>query len=148
MDNKTIYYRPLPPKPATLLIIERGKQLRIVSLSGSMSIGRESPVVYNDITLKSGIVSKNHGEFIYEDSDGSYYYRDNNSREIDLLIIYDNTIYPIEIKKSSNPTKQAIKNFDVVEKFGMNIGNGGVICMAKDLFPIDRNNNLIPIELL
>ena len=77
-----------------------------------------------------------------------YYYRDNNSREIDLLIIYDNTIYPIEIKKSSNPTKQAIKNFDVVEKFGMNIGNGGVICMAKDLFPIDRNNNLIPIELL
>ena len=44
--------------------------------------------------------------------------------------------------------KQAIKNFDVIEKFGMQIGNGGVICMAKELFPIDRNNNLIPIELL
>ena len=77
-----------------------------------------------------------------------YYYRDNNGKEIDLLIFYNNMVYPLEIKKSCNPGKQAIKNFDVVEKFGVNIGNGGVICMAKELFPLDRNNNLIPIELL
>ena len=77
-----------------------------------------------------------------------YYYRDNNGKEIDLLIFYNNTVYPLEIKKSFNPGKQAIKNFNVIEKFGMQIGNGGVICMAKELFPIDRNNNLIPIELL
>lgn len=77
-----------------------------------------------------------------------YYYRDNNGKEIDLLILYNNTVYPLEIKKSYNPGKQALKNFDIVEKFGMNIGNGGVICMAKELFPLDKNNNLIPIELL
>lgn len=77
-----------------------------------------------------------------------YYYRDNNGKEIDLLIIYDNTVYPIEIKKSYNPGKQAIKNFDVVEKFGMPVGNGGVICLNKEIFPLDKNNNLIPIELL
>lgn len=79
MDNKTIYYRPLPPKPATLLILERGKQVRIVSLSGSMNIGRESNDFMNDISLKSGIVSRNHGEFVYDDNAGIYYYRDNNS---------------------------------------------------------------------
>lgn len=79
MDNKTIYYRPLPPKPATLLILERGKQVRIVSLSGNMTVGRESNDFTNDISLKSGIVSRNHGEFIFEDSEGLYYYRDNNS---------------------------------------------------------------------
>ena len=79
MDNKTIYYRPLPPKPATLLILERGKQVRIVSLSGSMNIGRECNDVKNDISLKSGIVSRNHGEFVYDDNAGIYYYRDNNS---------------------------------------------------------------------
>lgn len=43
---------------------------------------------------------------------------------------------------------QAIKNFDIVEKFGVNVGNGGVVCLANDIFPLDRNNNLIPIELL
>ncbi len=77
-----------------------------------------------------------------------YYYRDNNAKEIDLIIMYNNVVYPIEIKKSSNPGKDAIKNFDVVEKFGMDIGNGGVICMSKDIMPIDNNNNRIPIELL
>ena len=77
-----------------------------------------------------------------------YYYRDNNGKEIDLLIIYNNTVYPLEIKKSFNPGKQAIKNFDVVNNFGLEIGNGGVICLAKDLFPLDKNNNLIPLELL
>jgi len=77
-----------------------------------------------------------------------YYYRDNNGKEIDLLIIYDNTVYPIEIKKNYNPGKQAIKNFDIVNKFGINVGNGGVICLSKDIFPLDKQNNLIPIELL
>lgn len=77
-----------------------------------------------------------------------YYYRDNNNKEIDLLIIYNNTVYPIEIKKSSNPGKEAIRNFNVVERFGLTIGNGGVICMKSELFPIDKNNNYIPLELI
>ena len=77
-----------------------------------------------------------------------YYYRDNNGKEIDLLIIYDNVIYPIEIKKSASPKLEAIKNFDVVKKFGMQVGNGGVICMKQDIFPIDKDNNYIPVEYL
>lgn len=77
-----------------------------------------------------------------------YYYRDNNAKEIDLIIIYNNKVYPIEIKKSANPEKVATKNFNVVEKFGLEIGEGGVICMKENLLPIDRNNNYIPIELV
>lgn len=38
-----------------------------------------------------------------------YYYRDTNKKEIDLLIIYDNKIYPIEIKKSANPGTTSLK---------------------------------------
>lgn len=77
-----------------------------------------------------------------------YYYRDNNGKEIDLLIIYNNVIYPIEIKKSSNPGKESIKNFNVTEKFNIKAGTGGVICMKSNLFPIDKNNYFIPIELI
>ena len=77
-----------------------------------------------------------------------YYYRDNNGKEIDLIIIYNNKVYPLEIKKSYNPGKQAVKNFYVTQKFEMQVGNGGVICLTKDIFPIDKDNNLIPIELL
>lgn len=76
------------------------------------------------------------------------YYRDSNGKEIDLLITYNNKIYPIEIKKSMNPKNSATKNFNVVEKFGMDIGNGAVICLTNELYPIDKNNYLIPIEFI
>ena len=77
-----------------------------------------------------------------------YYYRDNNGKEIDLLIIYNNKVYPIEIKKSANPPQEAIKNFKIVDKFGLEVGDGGIICMKENLFPINENNNFIPVELI
>lgn len=79
MDNKTVYYKPMPPKPATLLILERGKPVRLVSLTGSLTLGRDAKDSKCDIRLASKIVSRNHGEIIYEDVEGIYYYRDNNS---------------------------------------------------------------------
>ena len=77
-----------------------------------------------------------------------YYYRDNYQKEIDLLINYNNVIYPIEIKKSSNPGKDAIKNFSVVDNFEMEKGNGIVLCMAKDIVAFDDDNYMVPIEYI
>ena len=77
-----------------------------------------------------------------------YYYRDNNQKEIDLLINYNNIIYPIEIKKSANPGKEAIKNFDVTSNFETEKGNGIVLCMAKDITAFDDNNYMVPIEYI
>lgn len=77
-----------------------------------------------------------------------YFYRDNNQKEIDLLIIDNNIVYPIEIKKSSAPTRDAIKNFDVVSKFEMEVGNGIVLCLCKDIIAIDENNYYVPIEYI
>ena len=75
-----------------------------------------------------------------------YYYRDTNQKEINLLVFYDNTVYPVEIKKSANPGNTAIKNFDIVKKFGIKIGNGTVLCMMENIMAIDENNYYIPIE--
>ena len=77
-----------------------------------------------------------------------YYYRDTNQKEIDLLVIYEDNIYPVAIKKNSNPDKNAIKNFNIVEKFEMNSPNGAVICLTKDIHAIDSKNYMIRIEYI
>ena len=77
MDNRTVYYAPPPPKPATLLVLERNKDVRVVRLNGDMRLGRKSPDSYSDIPLDSGIASRNHGDFSFIDD--TYYYKDNNS---------------------------------------------------------------------
>jgi len=89
-----------------------------------------------------------------------YYYRDKEKREIDVLIYENGTLYPIEIKKSASPGKDAIKHFKVLdpvtepERFGdmeqyrVEIGNGAVVCMSNDLLPVDRNNWVVPAWMI
>lgn len=77
-----------------------------------------------------------------------YYYRDKDKKEIDLLIVRDGTIYPLEFKKTASPSKDAIKNFGVLEHLDKRIGDGGVICFAETLLPITKGISAIPIGLL
>ena len=77
--QKTMYYQPAPQLPATLLVIDCTCRPRLIPLKGDMTFGR----IYNgelcSITVKSAIVGRRHGEFVYDDSEGVYYYIDNNS---------------------------------------------------------------------
>lgn len=77
-----------------------------------------------------------------------YYYRDNNGKEIDLLVINGDKIYPVEIKKGANSGKDALKNFSIVKKFEMNSPNGIVLCLTERIHTIDENNYMIPIEYI
>jgi len=65
-----------------------------------------------------------------------YFYRDNDQREIDLLIVQDGMVYPIEIKKSAAPTKKDVRYFSVLKKLNMPIGPGAVLCMSQTPMPI------------
>ena len=76
------------------------------------------------------------------------YYRDNNGKEIDLMIIENGILYPIEIKKSADPGKGAIKNFSVLSSLQEEIGEGGVVCMSSMVIPLDSKNKLIPIGVI
>ena len=76
------------------------------------------------------------------------YYRDSNATEIDLFIEENNTIHPLEIKKSANPNKREIKKFAVIQKTMLNKGNGGIVCMCEQPIPIDENNCFIPCNLI
>lgn len=77
-----------------------------------------------------------------------YYYRDNNQKEIDLLVINEDNIYPVEIKKSANPGNDAIKNFEIVKRFEMNSPNGIVLCLTEKIHPINENTYMVPIEYI
>lgn len=89
-----------------------------------------------------------------------FYYRDKDQKEIDLLLCQNGTIFPIEIKRSASPGRAAVKNFDVLklvqepQKFGgladlkVSIGAGNVICMTKELLPLDQKNWCVPVWLI
>ena len=77
-----------------------------------------------------------------------YYYRDNNGREIDLMILENGKIYPVEIKKSADPGKNALKNFTVLDSLSEEIGEGAVICMSPMVIPLDEKNKIVPIRCI
>ena len=77
-----------------------------------------------------------------------FYYRDTDNKEIDLILEQDNILYPIEIKKSGTPKKDAIKHFGMLEKTGKQVGSGNVICLCSDVIPIDKSNYFVPVWLI
>ena len=76
-----------------------------------------------------------------------YYYRDTEKKEIDLLLLGGDWICPVEIKKSKTPS-EADKNFHVLEKTGLKVMPGLILCMADALFPVKRDLWLCPVSLI
>jgi len=77
-----------------------------------------------------------------------YYYRDKDKKEIDLLIVQDDMIYPLEFKKTASPDKKAIRHFKRLSSLQEQIEEGGVICLTETLLPITAKANAIPLGLL
>ncbi len=76
-----------------------------------------------------------------------YYYRDIDKKEIDLVIVEGDKVYPIEIKKAKNPV-DADKHFGVLEKLGLKVQTGVIICMSDELIPYNRNAWYFPVSAL
>lgn len=89
-----------------------------------------------------------------------FYYRDKDQKEIDLLLYQNGALSPIEVKKSASPGRTAVKNFNVLDPiqepraFGelaelkVSVEAGSVVCMAKELFPLDPKNWCVPVWLI
>ena len=78
-----------------------------------------------------------------------YYYRDKDVKEVDILIEQNGVLYPVEIKKTANPSKEHIESFSVLDKIkGVTIGTGGVICMYDNSVRINGKNVTIPVTWL
>ena len=77
-----------------------------------------------------------------------YYYRDKDRKEIDLLIVQDGVVYPLEFKKTASPGQTDVRHFQALEKLNLPIGPGGVICLADQSLPLTPFTQSIPLAVL
>lgn len=76
------------------------------------------------------------------------FYRDKDKKEIDVILEENGKVYPVEIKKKANPDKKDVKNFEVLQKAGLQVGEGAVVCLALTHLPLSENVNIIPVSYL
>ena len=77
-----------------------------------------------------------------------HFYRDKDQKEIDLLIEQDNTLYPVEFKKTTNPGPGASKHFSVLSRLDKSVGRGAVICLGETDIPLSKTADAIPVGYL
>jgi predicted AAA+ superfamily ATPase len=79
---------------------------------------------------------------------GMTYFRDSNTKEIDVFVEANNFIHPLEIKKSANPDRREVKKFSILNKAQVETGAGGIVCLCEEPVPIDSQNCFIPCNLI
>ncbi|AQT67962.1 hypothetical protein STSP2_01114 [Anaerohalosphaera lusitana] len=77
-----------------------------------------------------------------------YFYRDNDQREIDLLIVQNGKLFPAEFKKSAAPGKDDVRHFAALERFNMPVGHGAVVCLTDTVIPLSKNTTAINVSQL
>ncbi len=100
----------------------------------------------NGSILENYVVSEiiktytNNGQEYY-----AHYYRDIDSREVDLILESDGELYPIEIKKTASPPTELVSAFKLLDKADIPRGIGAVICTKKELSALDRDTMVVPV---
>lgn len=74
-----------------------------------------------------------------------YYYRDKDTKEIDILLENNGRLYPMEIKKTATPQNQLIRVFGVIDKATLERGTGAILCTTDRLSAFDSQNLIVPI---
>jgi predicted AAA+ superfamily ATPase len=79
------------------------------------------------------------------DSPNIFFYRDTDQKEIDFVIEKNMTLYPIEVKKTSNPTPDDCRVFNKLSVFKKNTGTGAVVCLYGKTVSLCKNIVSIPV---
>ncbi|MDR0446199.1 MAG: ATP-binding protein [Oscillospiraceae bacterium] len=100
----------------------------------------------NGSILENYVVSEiiktytNNGQEYY-----AHYYRDVDSKEIDLILESDGELHPIEIKKTASPPAELVGAFKVLDKASVPRGSGAVICTRRELSALDKGTMIVPV---
>lgn len=81
------------------------------------------------------------------------YFKDSNAKEINLLLHYNDCVYPIDIKKDTELSiKKQLKKFKLISNVENDavtkIGNGCVISICREVKQLDEKLWLIPVGVL
>ena len=77
-----------------------------------------------------------------------YYYRDKDTKEIDIIMEGDGKLYPMEIKKTTTPASQLTRVFNVIDKSPLIRGTGAILCTSNKLTAFNSENLVVPIMLI
>ncbi len=77
-----------------------------------------------------------------------YYYRDKDTKEIDLIIEDNGKLYPLEIKKTATPDIRLTRVFRVIDKSPLQRGTGAILCTAEKLSAFDKDHLIVPIWMI
>ena len=73
-----------------------------------------------------------------------HYYRDKDTKEIDLIIESDGLLHPLEIKKAATATLSMVSSFSVLTKSSIPTGIGGVLCLKERFTALNKDVLVIP----
>ena len=107
----------------------------------TLSSGAMSGAIFETFVIVEILKSYKHNGL----TPSFYYYRDSNRVEIDLLILENGLLYPVEIKRTATPDKKMIKSFSVLESLGKKVGYGTLVCMTDKILPLTQNANAISV---
>lgn len=77
-----------------------------------------------------------------------YYYRDRDTKEIDIIMESDGKLFPVEIKKTATPPSQLVRVFNIIDKSPLVRGTGAVLCTSDRLSAFNSENLIVPIWLI
>lgn len=77
-----------------------------------------------------------------------HYYRDRDSKGIDVVIEADGKLHPLEIKKSTRPGSELASMFKVLDAASVPRGTGAILCLREELAAVGRQNCIVPIWMI
>ncbi len=77
-----------------------------------------------------------------------FYYRDKDGKEVDLLIVQDGRIHPVEVKKTASPGRDDVRHFQALERLGLPVGPGALVCLASQSLPLTAGVTAIPVAAI
>ena len=129
-----------------LYFYDTGLAIYLTRWSDSITLMNGS---FNVAALENFVVSEivksyyNAGEEHYIN-----YYRDKDAKEIDIVREINNTVYPMEIKKTGLPDARITKVFSVLENKGKTVAPGIVLCTAQNISTLGKGNYVVPIAFV
>ena len=77
-----------------------------------------------------------------------HYYRDKDSREIDMVLESNGELHPLEIKKSASPGTELVRAFKILDAGRVPRGIGAILCMKEELSAVDKQTLIVPIWMI